>query len=212
MPPSKQTRVIEIKVDAPGVKEALDRISSGFAAVNKNVKSISGDIGFLKNSFIGFIGALGVGQIVSMSDEMQTLSNRLKIVSKEGENTSIIMEEILKVADKTNQSVSNTAAIYTRLGSSLKNVNPSAEFLLDITETLINTFRLSGSSGEETTATIIQLSQAFSRGTLRGQELNSVLSQNAVLSRLLRAEYGSDLLKKAEAGLIRATDFFRILW
>lgn len=211
MPPSTQTRTIKIVVDAPGVKSALDGISKSMGNLNKNTKSIADSFGFLKNAFTGYFSALGVREIVRMSDEMQNLGNRLKIVSREGENTQDIMQSMLGVANETKQSLSSVAEVYTRLGSSLKSANASSESLLALTKSLINSFVISGSTGTETTATIIQLSQAFASGTLRGQELRSVLLQNAELAKLLRERFGADLAKKAEAGLISVTEVLKLL-
>jgi lambda family phage tail tape measure protein len=206
-----QTRRIVIKVDAPGVRAALDGISGSMGKLNANTKSLKDNVSFLRNSFLGFVGAFGVRELANLSDQMQNLGNRLKIVALEGEDTKKTFADIAALANRTNQSIGDAAEVYTRLASSLKGARADATTLLSITEALINSFRISGSTGNETTATIIQLSQAFASGTLRGQELRSVLLQNAELARLLRERFGGDLAKKAEAGLIKVTEVLKIL-
>jgi len=211
MPTTTQVRQIVIRVDAAGVKEALDKISGSMGQLNKNTKSIKDNFQLLTNAFQGWVAFLGVREVARMSDEMQNLSNRLKIVSKSGEDTTQTMVQILDLANRTNQSVSDTAEVYTRLGTSLKIANASSQQLLAVTEALVNSFRISGSTGTETAATIIQLSQAFASGTLRGQELRSVMLQNAELARLLRERFGKDLADKAEKGLISIVEVLKIL-
>ncbi len=212
MPPGNQTRNIKISVDAPGVKAALDGIAKSMGGVSKNTQSLASDFGLLKNSFIGYIGALQLGRLASLSDEMQNLSNRIKLVSKVGEDNGVVMQRLLDIANETKQPVGQVGEIYARMGVSMKSANVSAEGLGDITKTLINSFRIAGSTTSETTATIIQLSQAFASGTLRGQELRSVMLQNATLAELLRKKFGKNLAKDAEAGLIGTIDVLRILW
>lgn len=197
-------------MDTKGNRDIQD-LANKLGNVSKNTKSLAENMIFLKNTFLGYIGALGVREIARMSDEMQNLSNRLKIVSKAGEDTQQTMVNILQLANETNQSVSETAEVYVRLGSSLKAADISANSLLEITKSLVNSFRISGSTGSETAATIVQLSQAFASGTLRGQELRSVMLQNAELARLLRERFGKNLAKDAEAGLISIVEVLKLL-
>lgn len=205
-----QTRRITISVDTKGNREIKD-LADKMGMVSRNTKSLAGNLSFLTNVFTGYLSSLGIRELARMSDEMQNLSNRLKIVSREGEDTNVIMAQLLGLADRTNQSIGNVAEVYNRLGSSLKAANAGSGALLEITEGLINSFRISGSTGNETAATIIQLSQAFASGTLRGQELRSVLLQNAELARLLRERFGKNLAKDAEAGLISVVEVLKLL-
>lgn len=210
MPPGTQTRRIVITVDTKGSRDIED-LAKKLGNVQKNTKSLAGNIETLKNSFLGYLSALGIRELARMSDEMQNLSNRLKIVSRTAEDNNVVMGKLLQLANDTQQSVSNVGEIYARLGSSLKAANASSESLLEITKALINSFRISGSTNTETTATIIQLSQAFASGTLRGQELRSVMLQNAELARLLRERFGKNLAKDAEAGLISVVEVLKLL-
>lgn len=204
-------RQIKIKVDAPGVKAALDSISNSMAGVNKNTKSLADGFRRLQGVFGGYLAGLGIREIASLADQMTNLNSRLKIVSKAGEDTNDVFQKLVGLSNDTRSSIADTAEIYTRIASSLKAAGASSDTLVDITKTLIQSFKVSGATGTETTATVIQLSQAFSRGTLRGQELNSVLSQNATLAAALREKYGKDLFKKAEEGAISVVEVLKIL-
>lgn len=211
MPVSTQTRTIRIVVDAPGVKSALDGISRSMGTLNKNTKSIVDSFKLLRNSFFGYLSLFGVREIARMSDEMQNLENRLKIVTTDGKASSDVLEEIADVARRTYQPINDVGDSFTRLASSLKGVGATTEQLSTLNETLINTFRISGATATETSNTLVQLSQAFSSGEVRGQELRSVLEQNAVLAGLLRKEFGTDLFKKAADGAIKASTIIRLL-
>ena len=210
MPTGTQTRRIVISVDTKGNRDIQD-LANKLGGVSKNTKSLAENMNMLRNTFLGYISALGIREIARMSDEMQNLGNRLKLVQREGENSAQTMERILNLANETNQSVADVGQVYTRLASSLKSANTSSGTLLDITKALINTFRVAGATGNETTATIIQLSQAFSSGQLRGQELRSVMEQNVELARLLRERFGKDIYKQAEKGLIGIVDVLKLL-
>lgn len=213
MPSGTQTRKILIKVDTMGNRD-LKALADSLGGVNKNTKSLAQNVTNLKNVFLGYLGAIGVREIANLSDEMQRLSNQLKVVARAGEDTRVIMKNLVDLANETNQSVSSVATVYTRLANSMKNSGASSGALLNITKSLINTFRLSGSTGTETTNTIIQLSQAFTSGEVRGQELRSILEQNAVIAGLLAEKYAKvgGALKAGEKGMIKASDILRLLY
>lgn len=210
MAAGNQTRRILIKVDTSEAR-GLREIAQQMGLLNDKTKNLAGNMNFLTNAFKGWLGFLGVRELVQMSDTMQNLSNRLKVIAAEGEDTNTTMQKLLDIADRTNQPLANVAETYARMGTAMKDIKPSAESLLALTETLINTFRLSGSTTTETVNTIVQLSQAFASAELRGQELRSVMEQNATLGLLLRKTFGQDIYKKAKDGAITTAEVLKVL-
>lgn len=205
-----QTRRILIKVDtndSKGLKDIADRMG----LLNKNTKDLSGNLGFLTNAFRGWLGFLGVRELANLSDNMQNLFNRLKLVTGSTEEAEKALQGLYDISNRTNQSLSGVGEVYNRLALSLRGAKANTGELQALTETLINTFRISGATTAETTNTIIQLSQAFSSGELRGQELRSVMEQNATLAGLLRERFGQDIYKKAAEGAIKVTDVLKLL-
>jgi len=212
MPPESQRRVIQIRVDAGASTTQLKQIASSMGDVSKSTKKMASDLGFLTSAFSLFTGYFGVSQIISFSDEMQNLSNRLVLLTGSQEGAAATLQSLLKLSDRTNTSIADLSQTYTRLSVSMQGVNATSEEMIAFVEVLTNTFRIAGATTAETQSTIIQLSQAFSSGTLRGQELRSVMLQNATVAGLLREKFGKNLLKDAEAGLIRASSVLEVLY
>jgi len=205
------TKKILIKVDVGDSKGALDAISKKFGMLNKNVKSLSGSMSFLSNSLKGFVAFLGVRELTRMSDEMQNLSNRLNITTNSGEDAARALQGIGEIAERTNQSIADTGVVFNRMSQSLKSVGASTQEVLAITEALTNTFRISGTNTAETTNGIIQLSQAFNKGKLDGDEFRSVMEQNVVIAQALKEKFGQDIYKKASEGAIKTKDVIQFL-
>ena len=212
MPPSTTTKTVVIRVDAGASQTQLKAVADGMKQINQNTKQMASNLGLLTGAFSGFIGFHTIRQIVSMSDAMQNLNNRLILLTGTQEAASVAMRQLLALSDRTNTSVSELAQTYVRVGVSLQNLGANSTQIIALVEVLTNSFRIAGSTGEETAATIVQLSQAFSSGTLRGQELRSVMLQNATVAGLLREKFGKNLLADAEKGLIRASDVLEILY
>ena len=211
MPPSVQTRVIRVVVNAPGVKAALENISSSMGNLNKNTKQLASSLSTLGNVTTGIITAAGIRKLATFSDEIQNIDNRLRALTGSQEAAAQTMSRLVQISRETNQSVSSISESYLRLSVALQDVGISQSTLLDTTKTIANTFRLSGATTDEAKNATIQLGQAFSLGALRGQDLRSVMSQNVVLTKLLRKEFGNDLLKAAEQGLITVPKLLQIL-
>lgn len=203
-------RTIKIKIDTTDAR-VVDEAAKKLGMLSKSAKSLASDMGFLTNAFKGWLGFQGIKKLSSMADDMQNVSNRLKIVTGSTEGAAQALDQIAGVADRTNQSISETGDTFTRMAIALKGAKVSTEQVTVLTELLINTFRVAGSTTAETTATIVQLSQAFSLGKLRGQELRSVMSQNATLAGLLKEKFGGNLFDKAEKGLISVSSVMEIM-
>lgn len=205
-----QVRQITVKLDTEGARK-VRQISNELKALNRQVSSLSGFSRLLQNAFfVGFAG-IGLTSVIRLADSMQLLTDRLSAVEGGIGAATAKLADLNRLAGRTNQTIDSVATVYVRLANATAGTGLSATGLLGTTETLINTFRLSGATITETTNTMIQLSQAFSSGELRGQELRSVMEQNAVVARLLRKEYGAEVYKKAEQGAIDLATFLRIL-
>ncbi len=208
-----QVRQILIKVDTQGDK-ALRDVSRQLGQISKDVSTLSGLGSLLQSalsfSFLGF----GIKQITDMSDAIQNVESRVKVLTGSASEARNAIEGILKVANETKTSFTDAAEVYSRLAVSLKNTGLSTQAVLDLTQLLQNSFRLSGSTSQEAAGAIIQLSQAFTSGQLRGQELRSVMTQNAFVADLLTKEFGKqeNVYKQAERGLITVSKVLKLLY
>ncbi len=210
MPPATQTRKIIIAIDTKGAQQ-LKQVSDSLGGINKNTKDVANSLSALTTIGASFIGSLTIKQITSFADEIQNLNNKLLAMGDSQTQATATINALTQISRDTNQSLDAISQAYFRLSVSMRDANVSQKTLLDTTKTIANTFRLSGATADEATNATIQLGQAFSLGVLRGQDLRSVISQNLVLAKLIRKEFGPDYMKKAEAGLITVPKLMKIL-
>lgn len=206
-----QTRRIFIKVDTQGNRD-IQNMSKQLGMVTKNTRSLAQNFSFLKNTFLSYIGAIGIREIVQMSDSIQLLGDRIEVLTGGQADAYETLVQLRDVADATQTSLDTTADSFTRMSAAIGGTGIKTKFLIGITKVLQDSFLVAGATLKETTATTVQLAQAFASGEVRGQELRSVMEQNAVVAKLLRKEYGKDIYKKAATGAITATDVLRILF
>lgn len=210
MAQDQQVRKIVITANTGGNAD-LKKFADSVGSINKNVKSLASSFGLLSTAAGAFLGFLSIREIAGFSDQMQNLSNRVLVLAGSQEEANKVMGALFKISQETNGSIEGSAEAFTRMSSAVKGVGVDTAVMIDLVKTLQNSFRLSGATTEEAKNATIQLSQAFSLGVLRGQDLKSVMSQNVVLTQALRKEFGKDLLKKAEGGFITISKVMEIV-
>lgn len=146
-----------------------------------------------------------VGDVAKTADAFNNLAARIKLVTGDGEGFRTIMQGVFDVAQRTGTSLDTVADLFTKLATAGKQIGLSNQQALALTETIGQAVQLSGVSAESASAAIVQLVQGLSSGTLRGEELNSVLEQAPRLARALADGLGvttGELRKLGEAGAL----------
>lgn len=199
----------------------LTRLNRQLAGVSKSVKKVadqsktaSRDLGSLRRGFQGLIATIGIREITRAADRIQLLRDRIKVFSDSTEEANDTFRGITELARTTNSSIESIGTAFNRLTLSTRELGLSSRDVLQVTEALQNTFRISGSTIAEATGSTIQLAQGLSAGALRGQELRSVLEANGKLSELLAKEFQvarGQLIKLAETGAITSQRVFKVL-
>jgi lambda family phage tail tape measure protein len=211
VPKSTETRVIRIIGDTKGDR-AIKRMANSMGVLNNNTKSMASSFKFLRNASIGWFSVMRITDLVRMSDTMQLLGDRIEVLTDGQADAGETLSQLRDVADATQTSLNVTADSFTRMAAAIGDTRIKTKFLIGLTKVLQDSFLVAGASIKETTSTTVQLAQAFASGEVRGQELRSVMEQNATVARLLRKEYGKDIYKKAATGAITASDVLRILF
>lgn len=202
---SGQLRIIKVI----GVTDDKDikKMANSLDSVTKSAKKLETGFSSLKNLAYGAAGAsifgFGARELSGIADGMIQLNSKLTIFVGEGEKASRAFKDIAQIANDTKAPINDIATIFTRIAVATQRLNLSTDTQLKLTRLLQQSFRVSGATAEESTASTIQFAQALSFGQLRGQELRSVLSQNAVLANIFGKAIegsGKDIYKFAEAG------------
>lgn len=167
------TENIDIRIREDGAVVAKKNIQGIAPAARESADAVD----FLKKALVGLGGALAVREILRLLDTFTNLQNRLGSTGIEGKNLTAVYEELLKVSNQTRSSVEGSVELYSRLALSSKELGVSQQQVIEFTKSLNQAIILSGASAQEAQAGLIQLSQGLASGTLRGDELRSVLEQ-----------------------------------
>lgn len=148
--------------------------------------------------------ALGVvlagREFIQAADTYQLLSSRLRLVTSSTEELTRVTNALFISSQNTRQSFEQTANLYARIGRSAKALGKTQDELLQVTENIQKAIVVSGASGAEASAGLIQFSQGLASGALRGDELRSVLEQLPRLALALADGMGTTIAQLREMG------------
>jgi tape measure domain-containing protein len=120
--------------------------------------------------------AVGVREVGQMANEFQNLQNRLRyLAGGDMAKVNSMFSELQGVASRTRADLSSTTEAFVRMSLATKQMGLSTNESMQLTERLNQAIALSGASGAEASAGMIQLSQGLASGALRGDELRSVM-------------------------------------
>lgn len=181
--------------DQAGSRQAFRGVQSGAQAALAQVRNLVG-------AFAALGGAIA---IIRQADELTTLSARLRLVTKDAEEFAAVQERVFDLAQRSRAPLSATVDLYARIANSTKDAGVGQETLLQVVETINQSVALSGAGAQAAEAALVQLGQGLGSGTLRGEELNSVLEQTPALADAIAKGLGitrGELRKYGEEGKI----------
>ncbi len=196
-------RTIIIKIKEEGTKN-LAIVNKNLDKLKKTAKRTSDGLYSLKRAFQFLVASAAIKFFTDASDSLQLLFDRITIFSGGADKAREAFNDLAAAARFTNSSLAGLATVYSRIALATTDIGLSSKEIIGVTVALQQTFRLSGATLAEATASTIQLSQGLSSGAVRGQELRSVLEANAVFAGLLAKEFNvgrGALIKMGEQGL-----------
>ncbi|MDO7402746.1 tape measure protein [Acinetobacter baumannii] len=135
-------------------------------------------------------GLVTVGAAISKMDTYTGLQNRLKLVTNNQAELNKATEDTFQIAQKTYSAWDSVLQVYQRFSDNAKTLNLTMDDTARLTETVSKAVAISGASAEAADAALVQFGQALASGTLRGEELNSVMEQTPALAKAIAQGMG----------------------
>ena len=150
------------------------------------------------------IGSSAMGMAL-LGDEYQRLINKLSLVTTNADQARNRLATLSDVALNSYAGLDSITQLYTRLDLALKQTGGSASEAIQMTQTLSKAVSLAGLTTAEANSALLQISQAFNKGKLDGDEFRTVMETMPPLADALARKLGvtrGELLKLAPEGKI----------
>lgn len=132
------------------------------------------------------VGGLGLAAVattlVRMADSATLLRGQLTLATKSQDEFNRAQEETFAIAQRTRQGLEATVNLYARIARAGRTTQSQT---LALTESINQAVALSFTTAQAGEAALFQLGQGLASGTLRGEELNSVLEQTPRLAQAI---------------------------
>ena len=168
----------------------LTKSDSQLKRLNSSIASLEARAVKAARTFRTVFGAAFVasfaGDALEKLDAPQNVENKIRpaadVFNADGTKDAIASQERLNelvnqlydIANRARVPVGELATSFRRFDTALESVGSSQQESLEITETIAKALTLSGSSASEAGSSLLQLSQAFNKGKLDGDEFRSV--------------------------------------
>jgi tape measure domain-containing protein len=202
---------IGIAVDTKGVKQgtrdldalnrsadkasrSADKLGTSHAKTAKDTDSLgkasasaASSVGKLAGAYAAFTALRGLTRQI---DEYTKFNAQLKLATRSQEQYNTALSDVRRIATTAQASLGSIGVLYARLNNALRDLGVSQQRVAVVTENVGLALKVSGATAQESASAMLQLSQAFGSGVLRGEEFNAVNEAAPALMRALAESMG----------------------
>ena len=145
--------------------------------------------------------------IIAVADAYTLLQNKLKNVADTQAQVNALTREMFQIANESRAEVGATTQAFQRFDLALKQLGAGQAESIRLTSTVNKILATSGANAGEAGAALLQLSQAFNKGKLDGDEFRSVMELMPPVADAIAKQLGvarGELLLLAPQGKITA--------
>ena len=197
--------------NARNLGNELDSIERKGDFASKSMDSLS----VATRQLAGYMaGLVTVSAAINNMDTYTGLQNRLKLVTNNQVELNKATEDTFRIAQKTYSAWDSVLQVYQRFSDNAKTLNLTMDDTARLTETVSKAVAISGASASAADAALVQFGQALASGTLRGEELNSVMEQTPALAKAIAQGMGitvGELRTVAAEGKITSQEIVKAL-
>lgn len=163
----------------------LDSIASGSAQATRGLNDAAASMLNLRGAIASAGIAVAAKQFIDVADSVTVLNNQLKLATGSTQAAASAYSSLFEIAQRSRVSFTALGDTFASIARAAQPLGVSQERLLKVTESIGNAMTISGGSAQSLQAALVQLGQGLSAGTLRGEELNSVMEQAPRLAKAL---------------------------
>lgn len=178
---------LEIQMSANIARLAND-MAKARSDVTGTMKAIENSVASAKNALAGLGVGVGLGtlarQAVILTDEYTKFNAQLRLATGSASEYGRALQVVRGISTASQTNIAQTGVLYARIANATREMGIGEKGVSEITETLALAMKAGGATITETASAMLQLSQAFGSGKLRGEEFNAV---NEAAPRVMKA-------------------------
>lgn len=169
------------------MNKATGTVGSAMSRIEKSVEGAKRALGALG---VGVGLSAGIGQVVKLSDEYTKYTAQLRLATRSQQEYTQALNDVNRISTLAQVNLSSIGVLYARINNALRDLGVNQTDVAKITENVGLALKVSGATASESASAMLQLSQAFGSGVLRGEEFNAVNEAAPALMRALAESIG----------------------
>ncbi|MGC3984839.1 MAG: tape measure protein [Pseudorhodoferax sp.] len=165
-----------------------------------SVSFMTGAMNQLKAAAAGYVSLQTARAFVQTADSVTELNSRLRLATGSAAAAQLAYGSLYEIAQRSRVGFIELGQTYASIARATGELGVSQQRMLTVTESIGNAMTISGGSAQGMQAALVQLSQGMASGTLRGEELNSVLEQAPRLAKAIADGMGVTIGQLRELG------------
>lgn len=198
----------EVKIVLKAVDDGFDRTITRAQGSTERLTGTLRSMGHAASGLVlGSIFTGWAGHASRVMDDFTTLNSRLRLAEGGAVDAASAYSQLFAVAQESRVSFTELGGTYAQIARSTKELGISQSELIGVTRTISQSMAISGGSANSMQAALLQLSQGLASGTLRGDELNSIMEQTPRLAKAIADGLGigiGELRRWGEEGKLSA--------
>jgi tape measure domain-containing protein len=179
------------------LKSTFAESAAGSERLLRGVKGLGGAVTFA--FLVGQIRQVGKS-LLDAAEASAVLQTKLKLVSANAEELSRANAAVQSLSIQNSAPQAAVAASYARVTRAVKDMGGAQSDAIGLTEALTLSLKINGGTTAENASVMQQFSQALGSGQLNGDELKSILENNAPLAAALAKGLGVTVSQLKDLG------------
>lgn len=185
------TETLELVIKLTGASAAnagINSMSSSAKAATSSIDTLNASLAFMRKTLVA-LSFLRVFEFIGEGiSQAQQMNNQLQQIARTAADVPKAFAMFADIALKTHAPVEAVVGLGVQIARSSASYKMSAQEIADATQTIFNTFRLSGSDPTTIKNVTKDLKEIFSLGVVQGRQFRAVILQDQSEA-LLLAKY-----------------------
>lgn len=189
-----------VTLDTAEMVAGQRRVDASLKSSSSSIDSFGGKLRQITSAVQAYAAATF---LISNTDAYTKLNAQLKLATDGHSSLAVAQEKVRSISREAQTDINSIAVLYARITNATKELRTSQFAVGEITRVVALSLKVSGASAAEASSAMLQLSQSFASGVMRGEEFNSVSEAAPRLMKALADGIGvpiGRLRAMAEAG------------
>lgn len=189
-----------VTLDTAAMVSGQRRVDASLKSTSSSLDSFGGKLTQITSAIQAYAAATF---LIANTDAYTKLNAQLKLATDGHSSLAVAQEKVRSISREAQADISSIAVLYSRITNATKELRTSQFAVGEITRVVALSMKVSGASATEASSAMLQLSQSFASGVMRGEEFNSVSEAAPRLMKALADGIGvptGRLRAMAEAG------------